>query len=81
MTNRIKVGDNGWVPISNLSDFPLSRVHSVEYDPVGHVYQIAFGRTILELDYEQALELKKVCEGIEVSPFPLGDSDIPTSSG
>lgn len=63
--NRIKVGDNGWVPISDIGDYPLSRVHSVEYDPIGYVWQISFGPTVLELDHEQAMKLKALTQGIE----------------
>lgn len=78
MSNRVQI-DGVWHGIDDLSEYALSRLHSVTYDH-GHVWQIRFGSTVLELTAEQALELKRVCEGVDdammyddLQPYTQGD--------
>jgi len=54
--NRIRINGT-WLHIDDLSEYALSRVHSVEYAE-GVVWQIAFGTTVLELTAEQARQLR-----------------------
>jgi hypothetical protein len=59
--NRVRVAGT-WHYIDDLNE--LHRVHSMTYTD-GHVWQIAFGSTILELSPTQAIALQAVCAGID----------------
>ena len=63
MANRIKIA-GVWYDLEAINkEYPLSRLHSVEYEG-GWVYQFAFGSSTLEIDRESAAMLLKVANGI-----------------